>query len=70
VKAVSANIQIRALGDKSVSSRSPEKQCLGQDALLSWADREIDMGAVRRFFIRRIALEAIEELKREQKDVR
>ena len=37
---------------------------------MSWADRKIDMGVVRRFFIRRIALEAIEEFKREQKDVR
>lgn len=70
MKAVSANIQMRALGDKSVSSPSPEKPCIGQDALLSWADRKIDMGVVRRFFIRRIALEAIEEFKREQKDVR
>ncbi len=33
-----------------------------------WVDREIDIAALRRWFVRRIAAEALEQLKRERQD--
>ena len=41
----------------------------GEDPIL-WADREIDIAALRQWFIRRVAAEALEQIKREQGDER
>jgi len=49
------------------TSRAPARLVIGEIPL-SWAEREIDIEAVRRWFIHRIAQEAIQELQQENRN--
>jgi hypothetical protein len=57
------NLSAPPRGDKSA-------QPLPNDAVVCWNARDIDIAGVRRWFIRRIAQAALEELRREDQHVR
>ena len=54
--------------DPDSGPRAPARSVEKDSSL--WADRQVDIAALRRWFIRRVAAEAVRELKREQHDER
>jgi hypothetical protein len=53
--------------DSSEGPRAPARSV--SDDLPLWAGREVDIAALRRWFVRRIAEEALKEIKREDQHV-
>jgi hypothetical protein len=47
-----------------------EAPALPDDGAACWNERELDLAALRRWFIRRVAAEAVRELKREDQHAR